>query len=141
MRCIKCNELIGAFEHFCKETIAPPVKQYHPHKTEPIKDCPCTPCKLERELSDAEWLFWVMEQEKYWLKTFWMVYVEGKSGPTMRHDSQQSALAEARRLALMTGKRAYVLEGQCVVEVRANPVDVLPLRRVVDAADVPWAGT
>ena len=79
-----------------------------------------------------------------------MVYVEGKSGPTMRHDSQQSALAEARRLALLTGKRAYVLEGQCVVEVRPNPVDVLPLRQGVDpdlrdvidlVAHTPWAGT
>ena len=134
MRCIKCNELIGAFDHVC-----PDKPGIHPHsKLRPIDGCPCSECSRKRD------------GDKYWLKTFWMVYVEGKSGPTMRHDSQQSALAEARRLALLTGKRAYVLEGQCVVEVRPNPVDVLPLRQGVDpdlrdvidrVAHTPWAGT
>lgn len=58
-----------------------------------------------------------------------MVYVEGENGPTVRHPSPESAIAEARRLCITVRKRAYVLEGQCVVELSDPPVQVLPLRR------------
>ncbi len=40
---------------------------------------------------------------------FFMVYVEYGNTPTAKHTSLESAEAEAKRLAKMTNKKAYVL--------------------------------
>ena len=41
---------------------------------------------------------------------FWMVLVDGKSGPTVRHPHKTEAVAEAGRLFNTERRRAYVLE-------------------------------
>lgn len=48
---------------------------------------------------------------------FWMVYVEGKRGPGVTHDTQEAAEQEARRLALETRLPAYILESITVFYV------------------------
>ena len=40
---------------------------------------------------------------------FLMVYVEGEHTPTYKHNSLESAEKEAKRLAELTGRKAYVL--------------------------------
>lgn len=42
-------------------------------------------------------------------KPFFMVYVEGQSSPTYKHESLNSAETEAKRLAKMLDRKAYVL--------------------------------
>lgn len=47
---------------------------------------------------------------------FWMVYVDGRHGPTRKHESYESAYAEAERLArLNPGAKVSVLSemGTC----------------------------
>jgi len=44
------------------------------------------------------------------MKTFYMIYVEGKSSPTMKHDTFEAAEAEAQRLSMATHSTAYVLK-------------------------------
>jgi len=48
---------------------------------------------------------------------FWMVFVEGKGGPTRKHESLELAMWEADRLAMAQGKPAYVLESVKVCKV------------------------
>jgi hypothetical protein len=45
-------------------------------------------------------------------QSFWMVYVDGASYPTKKHDFQSSAEVEARRLAKKLKTRVYVLEAK-----------------------------
>lgn len=47
---------------------------------------------------------------KQTFKKFWMVYLTGGDAPTYRHDSQESAKAEAERLSKKYNKEAFVLE-------------------------------
>ena len=42
-------------------------------------------------------------------KTYYMVYVEGQSSTTYKHNSLESAEKEAKRLAKQLDKKAYVL--------------------------------
>jgi hypothetical protein len=44
-----------------------------------------------------------------------MVFVEGESTPAYKHETKESAEAEARRLATKIGKNAYVLESTHIV--------------------------
>lgn len=39
-----------------------------------------------------------------------MLYAEGGTASTFRHDTKEGAKREAERLAVQTGKRVYVLE-------------------------------
>lgn len=41
---------------------------------------------------------------------FYMVFVAGQRGPTVRHPDCSTARAEAQRLAKQTGKETYVLK-------------------------------
>lgn len=41
---------------------------------------------------------------------FWMVFVDGQSGPTVRHLHKTEAIAEAGRIFNKQRRRAYVLE-------------------------------
>jgi len=43
-------------------------------------------------------------------KAFWMIYVEGGNSPNYRHETRESALEEAKRLARNTHRKAYILE-------------------------------
>ncbi|NDV46120.1 hypothetical protein D0T49_03575 [Paludibacter sp. 221] len=43
------------------------------------------------------------------MKTFYMVFVEGCGHPTYKHESMDSAENEAKRLATLFKKKAYVL--------------------------------
>ena len=43
------------------------------------------------------------------MNEFFMVYVDGQKAPTYKHDTEQSAVAEAKRLAKLLNKKAYVL--------------------------------
>lgn len=44
------------------------------------------------------------------MERFWMVYVEDKASPRHKHTAFELAKAEAERLAIVEGERAYVLE-------------------------------
>lgn len=46
-----------------------------------------------------------------------MIYVEGKNSPTIKHESYNSAIREAERLARETGYKVYVLEAIQKVEI------------------------
>lgn len=41
---------------------------------------------------------------------FFMCFVEGGSSPTVKHETENIALTEAKRLCDSTGKRVYVLK-------------------------------
>lgn len=43
------------------------------------------------------------------IERFWMCYVEGSKGPSLRHYSYQVAMVEAERLARATGRGVYLL--------------------------------
>lgn len=65
-----------------------------------------------------------MEEEH----TFWMVYVEGKMGSTIKHPSNTEAFVEAERLArLEKGRKVFVLEATDYCEISA-PVTWSKLR-------------
>lgn len=42
--------------------------------------------------------------------TFFMVYAEGRCGPAMKHENQEKAEDEAKRIALMEGVKTHVLK-------------------------------
>jgi hypothetical protein len=44
------------------------------------------------------------------IKNFWMVWIDGKSGPSIQHDNVMDAIREAGRLAQKQNLKAYVLE-------------------------------
>lgn len=57
------------------------------------------------------------------MNTFYMVFVEGCATPACKHDSLDSAEKEAKRLATLLKKKAYVLctiksveDTQCKIE-------------------------
>lgn len=50
-------------------------------------------------------------------KKFYMIYVEGKDSPTVKHDSYESVIYEAERLARKTEKQVYILEAIKKVEL------------------------
>lgn len=71
---------------------------------------------------------------------FWMVWVEGRGAPTVRHADERSATAEAARLAKHEKRTAYVLEA---VRGFAHKKPDIPVY-VVEASPengVAWAGT
>ena len=55
------------------------------------------------------------------MKKFWMLFVEGQSSPTHKHESYLDALEEAKRIAGLKdfkGVRIYVLEAVGVIAVQ-----------------------
>lgn len=42
--------------------------------------------------------------------TFFMVYAEGRCGPAMKHENQEKAEDEAKRIALLEGVKTHVLK-------------------------------
>lgn len=48
---------------------------------------------------------------------FYMIYLEGKSSPTYKHQTIESALAEAKRLCEMHNCKAYILGSVSSVEI------------------------
>ena len=50
------------------------------------------------------------------MKTFYMIYVEGGSTPTVKHNNPIDAQKEAERLALRTNKKTYILKAEQLVE-------------------------
>lgn len=41
---------------------------------------------------------------------FWMVYADGRSAPTVKHQTQESADAEARRITMLERRTTFVLK-------------------------------
>lgn len=58
---------------------------------------------------------------------FYMVFVEGAEAPKYKHPSKYRAQNEAERLAVMTGKPAYVLEAVECKEADTKIKSRLPL--------------
>lgn len=55
------------------------------------------------------------------MKKFWMLYVEGASSPTRKHESYLDALNEAKRIAKETsykGGAIYILEPMGFISVQ-----------------------
>ena len=50
------------------------------------------------------------------MEKFWMLFVLNGNSPTYQHESKESAYAEARRLARVSGQKVYVLEADAAVE-------------------------
>ena len=50
-------------------------------------------------------------------KVFWMIYVEGGRAPERKHETRESAVVEAKRLARVTGKKVYILESMEYMEL------------------------
>lgn len=54
-------------------------------------------------------------------RKFWMLFVEGQSSPTHKHEDYMTAMLEAKRLmdqSNFKGSRIYVLEATGMVEAR-----------------------
>lgn len=49
---------------------------------------------------------------------FYMVYLDGGSTPTFKHDTYDSAVIEARRLSSMHERKTYVLKTKTSISVR-----------------------
>lgn len=49
-------------------------------------------------------------------KGFYMVYLEGGDNPKFKHLSKLSAETEAKRLAKLTGRKAYILASVYAIE-------------------------
>ena len=62
------------------------------------------------------------------MKKFWMVYVEGRQGPVVKHQTKASALQEAQRLHLQTGQTAYVMSATSAVKATAPRYEVVNLK-------------
>lgn len=55
-------------------------------------------------------------------ENFYMCYVEGASGPTVKHLSLEDARSEAERLTKLTGKHTYLLQAVacCIPDTRLD---------------------
>lgn len=53
---------------------------------------------------------------------FYMIFLEGGNAPTFAHETLDSAITEAKRLAKLTGKKAYILES--VKSVQLHEFDI-----------------
>lgn len=51
--------------------------------------------------------------------TFFMLYAQNKNTPTFKHDSYESALAEAKRLTEKLNTPVYVLQARQKIEKQA----------------------
>ena len=56
------------------------------------------------------------------MNKFWMVMVEGRGMPQIRHPTFEKARTEAERLIRKEGKGAYILEAVAVGQVQNQPV-------------------
>lgn len=57
--------------------------------------------------------------------TFWMVWIEGRQGPTKKHETLDDARLEAERLLSLPhnqGRKAYVLHPDSYGQVEPPPV-------------------
>lgn len=52
---------------------------------------------------------------------FWMVYVEGRNSPKVKHTSDDDARREAERLAIQEDKKVYILKALGYVEPLPPP--------------------
>lgn len=80
-----------------------------------MKDDSCPVTRYVRV--DGKYVEDKMSQEK----EFWMVWVEGSRGPRTKHETRQSASAEAHRLAAKEKRSAWVLK-TCEISRYAAPV-------------------
>ena len=56
---------------------------------------------------------------------FWMVWIEGREGPTKKHETFDDARREAERLLALPqnyGRKAYVLHPDCYGIVEPPPI-------------------
>lgn len=71
---------------------------------------------------------------------FWMIYMDAGHPPTFKHDTKQSALDEAKRLALnFPSRNIYILEA--LVLVKNNQITIEKLKTgsfVKDCSDIPF---
>jgi hypothetical protein len=67
---------------------------------------------------------------------FWAVWREnGGAPPSKRHESFNSAVAEASRLCRQSGDRYFVLEVIGVVSVKDQPTQYYPVSSVLNVWD------
>lgn len=59
---------------------------------------------------------------------FWMVSVTGGGAPNVRHEKKAGAIAEAKRLAMRTDARVYVLEAITAFEMPPTVLIEIDLR-------------
>lgn len=84
----------------------------------PEEECVCYDCttKLEIEQTSAE------DTDQ----TFYMVYVEDRSSPTVKHKDIADAMKECERLTKLTGKDAHLLKAVATCcpkpKVKADPI-------------------
>lgn len=65
------------------------------------------------------------------MKTFFMVYAEGKETPAVKHEDYDTALKEAQRLSDKLGVSCYILESEpYYVMPRQKEVEKIPPRPV-----------
>ena len=67
------------------------------------------------------------------MKKFWMVFLEGRSSPTRKHDEIGTAMVEAERLATIERVPAHVLE--CVASCQLKTVEWQIHKGAEDAVD------
>lgn len=54
-------------------------------------------------------------------ETFWMVYCDGGTAPTIKHNSHDGAFKEANRICSKEGKPVYVLKAVGGYKIIPNP--------------------
>ena len=54
-------------------------------------------------------------------ETFWMVYCDGGTAPTIKHNSYDGAFKEANRICSKEGKPVYVLKAVGGYKIIPNP--------------------
>jgi hypothetical protein len=60
---------------------------------------------------------------------FWMVYVSGSSGTTVRHHLKSKAIEEAKRLATSNRKKVALLQSIAIVEAEI-PEPIITYREI-----------
>lgn len=66
------------------------------------------------------------------MKSFWMIYGEGQSAPTVKHHYLSEAKREAERLARTHGGRFYILQAIAECERTDLRWDYVPLNEIAD---------
>jgi pantoate kinase len=57
-------------------------------------------------------------------KTFWMVLVEGRQQPAVKHPTYDAAYEESKRLAKSTGLKAYVMKAITMADTSVITIDL-----------------
>ena len=87
-------------------------------------------CEMSQDEADRDGEGWEMNNRQG-AEKFWMVAVTIGGVPLVKHEKKADAIAEAKRLALKTNERAYVLEAITAFEMPPTALielEMLPLQ-------------